>query len=101
MLQDILHTLATPKVVDISNRKPGTVAWLDKSAPKNHLISELDRLQVLKNRADQLFTKVTAEVIQRKCGGKIEADFTVFPTKEMTKVSFFFIITSSNTLCLS
>lgn len=84
-------TLATPKVVDISNRKPGTKAWLDRTAPKNHMLNELNRLHSLKHRADDLQNKVTAETIKRKFGGKVVADFAVYPTKEMTKVSVFII----------
>lgn len=81
-------TLATPKVVDISTRKPGTPVWLDKAAPKNHMLNELKRLQCLKQRADDLRNKVTAETVNRKFGGKVQADFAAFPTNEMTRVGF-------------
>lgn len=81
-------TLATPKVVDISNRKPGSEAWLDRAAPRNCFLNEINRLQALKTRTDQFATKVRTEIVKRKTGCKTKSDFALFPTKEMSKVNY-------------
>lgn len=80
--QEILFALATPKFPPIYKVKPGNgqAAW------KKHFAEENDRMLGLKRRADDFSTRVAAEVVRRKFGGHVEADFSVFPTIEMKKV---------------
>lgn len=84
-VQEILMVLATPKFPPIYKVKPGNgpVAW------QRHFIEEKARMLDLQLRAEAFQSKVAAERVKRKFGGKIETDLTIFPTKEMAKVCFF------------
>ncbi|XP_074029594.1 dynactin subunit 1 isoform X2 [Leptinotarsa decemlineata] len=79
--QEILMALAKPSFPQIYKTKPGNgpAAW------KRHFIEEQNRMLDLKRRAERFQSKVAAETVRRKHGGRIETDFTIFPTKEMTK----------------
>jgi hypothetical protein len=44
-------------MIDISNRAPGTPAWLDRLAPANHLVSEMNKMKDLQKRVDDLQVK--------------------------------------------
>jgi hypothetical protein len=46
--------MANPKVVDISTRVPGTPAWLDRLAPANHLIQEVNKVWDVQKRVKEL-----------------------------------------------
>lgn len=85
LLQEILMSLAKPIVPQIYKLKPGST----KEAFTKHFTDQRQRIAALKMRAQQFQDKVAREVVKRKYGGRINADFTVFPTKEMAKVSFF------------
>lgn len=80
--QEILFTLATPKFPAIYKLKPGNgpAAW------QKHFAEENDKMLYLKRRAEEFQAKVAAEIVRRKYGGHVEADFAVFPTIEMKKV---------------
>lgn len=75
-------TLAKPSFPAIYKVSPNnrTSAW------QRHFIEEKNKIVMLQRRAEQFQSKVAAEAVKRKFGGKIETDFTIFPTKEMTKV---------------
>ncbi|XP_044259661.1 dynactin subunit 1 isoform X3 [Tribolium madens] len=79
--QEILLSLAKPKFPQIYKVKPGNgpAAW------KKHFAEENDKLMDLNRRAREFQTKVANEIIKRKMGGRVEADFAVFPTIEMVK----------------
>lgn len=79
--QEILMSLAKPTFPPIYKVKPGNgqEAWL------RHFTDEQNRIATLKRRAEMFQAKVAQEAIRRKFGGKIEADFNIFPTKEMVK----------------
>nr|XP_015838702.1 PREDICTED: dynactin subunit 1 isoform X2 [Tribolium castaneum] len=79
--QEILMSLAKPKFPQIYKVKPGNgpAAW------KKHFAEENDKLADLNRRAREFQTKVANEIIKRKMGGRVEADFAVFPTIEMVK----------------
>ncbi|XP_049862850.1 dynactin subunit 1 isoform X4 [Schistocerca gregaria] len=83
--KEIYTALATPKVVDISKRFPGSKEWLDHNAPAKHLANEAARLKHLREKVAQLESEAAKFLVKRKTGGKIEADFAVFPTVEMKK----------------
>ncbi|XP_018575471.1 dynactin subunit 1 isoform X5 [Anoplophora glabripennis] len=79
--QEILMALATPKFPPIYKVKPGNgpAAW------QRHFIEEKARMLDLQLRAEAFQSKVAAERVKRKFGGKIETDLVIFPTKEMAK----------------
>ncbi|KAK9712383.1 Dynein associated protein [Popillia japonica] len=79
--KDILNTLAKPEFPPVYNAKRGNGmnAWI------KHFSEEEDKMLNLKNRVDEFRSKVAEQVIKRKHGGYVEADFTIFPTVEMTK----------------
>ncbi|CAG9772136.1 unnamed protein product [Ceutorhynchus assimilis] len=79
--QEILMSLAKPVFPPIYKAKPGNgqAAWL------RHFADEQNRIADLKMRARQFQDKVARETVRRKYGGRIDADFNVFPTKEMVK----------------
>lgn len=79
--QEILMTLATPKFPAVYTAKPGSGVGMWKK----HFAEEDDRLRSLKLRAEEFQSKVAAEIVKRKYGGQVEADFAIFPTCEMTK----------------
>lgn len=58
----------------------GAHAWV------KHFAEEHDKMLNLKRRAEDFQCKVANEAMKRKYGGFVEADFTIFPTVEMTKV---------------
>lgn len=82
-------TLAKPTFPAIYKVSPANrpTAW------QRHFVEEKNKIFNLQKRAEQFQTKVATEAVIRKFGGKIETDFTIFPTKEMTKVSCFIILT--------
>lgn len=83
--QEILFTLATPKFPSIYKLKPGNgpAAW------QKHFAEENEKMLRLKRRADEFRARVAEEIVRRKYGGHVEADFAVFPTIEMKKVLSF------------
>ncbi|KAJ8931890.1 hypothetical protein NQ314_015159 [Rhamnusium bicolor] len=52
---------------------------------KSRVDKEKEKMLSLKRRSEAFQSKVAAERVKRKYGGKIETDFTIFPTKEMVK----------------
>lgn len=75
-------SLAKPVFPPIYKVKPGNgqAAWL------RHFADEQNKIADLKRRAEQFQAKVAQETVKRKYGGRIDADFNVFPTREMVKV---------------
>lgn len=78
-------TLAKPTFPSIYKLSPSSRAF----AWQKHFIDEKNKILILQRRAEQFQSKVSAEAVKRKFGGKIETDFKIFPTKEMTKVGFY------------
>nr|CAD7426657.1 unnamed protein product [Timema monikensis] len=85
LLKEIYADLASPKVLDLSNRVLGMTTGLDYTAPANHRLREQTRRLELRKRVEALQSKVLSEVVKRKSGGKVETDFAVFPSPELTK----------------
>ncbi|XP_066262436.1 dynactin subunit 1 [Euwallacea similis] len=79
--QEILMYMAKPIIPSMRNVKPADVqeAWA------RHFAQDADKKAAFKMRAEQFQAKVVQEVVKRKHGGRIQADFNVFPTKEMVK----------------
>nr|CAD7194602.1 unnamed protein product [Timema douglasi] len=83
--KELYAELASPKVLDLSNRVLGMTPGLDYTVPANHRLREQTRRVELQKRVEALQSKVLSEVVKRKSGGKVEADFAVFPSPELTK----------------
>lgn len=76
-------TLARPTFPAIYKLSPSNRI----SAWQRHFIEEENKMLTLQRRAEQFQSKVANEAVKRKFGAKIQTDFAIFPTKEMTKVS--------------
>ncbi|XP_034231656.1 dynactin subunit 1 isoform X2 [Thrips palmi] len=79
LLKDVHEAWVMPKVVDIT-KKTKTQAPLS-----NQLIEEMSNLHKLKLRTQQLQDLVLTEAVNRRPGCKADADFAIFPSKEMSK----------------
>lgn len=79
--QEILMNLAKPTFPPIYKVKPGNgvQAW------QKHFAEERDRMLDLNRKTEEFRARVAKEIVKRKSGGRVEADFTVFPTLEMVK----------------
>lgn len=75
-------TLAKPSFPSFANVKPGAeeLVW------QRHFADEQNKIADLQKRAQDFQNRAVQETIRRKHGGRIDADFHVFPTKEMVKV---------------
>ncbi|ENN75835.1 hypothetical protein YQE_07565, partial [Dendroctonus ponderosae] len=78
---EILMTLAKPSFPSFANIKPGAeeIVW------KRHFADERNKIADLQKRARHFQNRAIQETIRRKHGGRIDADFHIFPTKEMVK----------------
>ncbi|VEN45973.1 unnamed protein product [Callosobruchus maculatus] len=92
VLENLFKEGATLKKEILSSLAKSSFPQMHKVKPENrveawrrHFLEEKGRILSLKLKAEQFQAKVAAEAVKRKRGGRIEADFTVFPTKEMTK----------------
>lgn len=94
--KEMYHTLATPKLVDLTKRKAGVKPLLDSTSPLHQIKKENDRIEQLNVRAKELITKIVNEAVKRKSGGNIVADFSTFPTNQMAKVSRFLSLEQVN-----
>ncbi|KOX69876.1 hypothetical protein WN51_06221 [Melipona quadrifasciata] len=56
---------------------------LEKAMPVYQLLQRQIVMKELKERTDQLINEVLEEVIQRTVGGMAEANFAIFPNREM------------------
>ncbi|XP_063233174.1 dynactin subunit 1 isoform X2 [Bacillus rossius redtenbacheri] len=83
--KEVYDALARPALLDISNRVPGSPAWADQGAPTRFLAYKQERQLDLQRRVQALQDEVLHEVVKRKAGGKVEADFADFPTRELAK----------------
>ncbi|KAL3270021.1 hypothetical protein HHI36_009077 [Cryptolaemus montrouzieri] len=79
--QEILVTLARPKFPPVYECRSGNVeqAW------KKHFAEERDKWLNLQKTTEEFQAKVAAEILKRRKGGRVEADFAIFPTSEMAK----------------
>ncbi|XP_060529168.1 dynactin subunit 1 [Cylas formicarius] len=79
--QEICMALAKPTFPAIYKCKPG----LSQAAWQRHFLDEQNRIDELRHRAQEFQAKVAQETVKRRSGGKIQADFNMFPTREMVK----------------
>lgn len=87
---DLLRTLyklaASPKVVDLSKRKPGAVPPSNSLTPRAQLEQRAGQLAALSSKLKELQIEVTNFVASQKTGGQIRTDFTTFPTPALAKL---------------
>ncbi|XP_017758177.1 PREDICTED: dynactin subunit 1 isoform X2 [Eufriesea mexicana] len=85
LTKDIKQVMTFPIVPDLRRNKARDLEGppLDKAMPAYQLLQRQIVMNVLKERADQLINEVLEEVIQKTVGGMAEANFAVFPNREM------------------
>ncbi|KAK7862442.1 hypothetical protein R5R35_001346 [Gryllus longicercus] len=83
MKKDLWSSM-TPKVLDISKHSPG--AWEDIKADwVRYETEKAVKEEAAKERARMYLLEAAQEIVKCKRGGSVSADFTTFPTPEMTK----------------
>ncbi|XP_076395255.1 dynactin subunit 1 isoform X2 [Megachile rotundata] len=78
LTKDIKQAMTFPAVPDLRRKKV-----LEKTMPLHQLLQRQIIMRDLKDRADQLVDEVREEIVKRTAGGKAEANFAVFPNREM------------------
>jgi len=86
LLENLQKMSAFPKVVDISNRKPGSVPALSKLTPANHLIEQAATLRDLKRQKEELQGKIQKLIAAQYPGGTSHSSFSSFLSPTFSKV---------------
>ncbi|XP_022080743.1 dynactin subunit 1-like isoform X2 [Acanthaster planci] len=86
LLQELHHLSASPKVVDITQRKPGMVPAIDKAMPIHQLVDRMANMQQLKTSIAQLQNEMQALLSSQRPGAQAKTDFSVFPSADFSKV---------------
>lgn len=86
VLLDELYQLSCPKVVDISNRKPGVKPVIEKAAPRSHIVNHTAKLKSLQKKTEQIQLEVINLVAAHRNGAQVKADFASFPAPALSKV---------------
>ncbi|XP_044753810.1 dynactin subunit 1 isoform X2 [Coccinella septempunctata] len=79
--QEILLNLAKPKFPSVYKYKANNMA----QAWNKHFAEEHSKWLDLERRAQNFQSRVAENILKKKEGGRIKADFATFPTNEMTK----------------
>ncbi|KAK9308816.1 hypothetical protein QLX08_001247 [Tetragonisca angustula] len=85
LTKDIKQVMTFPIVPDLRRNKARDLEGptLEKAMPVYQLLQRQIVMKELKERTDQLINEVLEEVIQRTVGGMAEANFAIFPNREM------------------
>ncbi|XP_018403080.1 PREDICTED: dynactin subunit 1 isoform X1 [Cyphomyrmex costatus] len=75
LVKDVEKTLVYPTVPDLRRKVPETSYY--------YLLERQRNIMQLKERVDELVAQVRREAIKRTPGGRAEANFTVYPNREM------------------
>ncbi|KAL9983797.1 hypothetical protein ACROYT_G006027 [Oculina patagonica] len=86
LLENLQKMSAFPKVVDISNRKPGLVPALSKLTPANHLVERAAILRDLKRQKEELQGKIQKLIAAEYPGGTSQSSFSSFLSPTFSKV---------------
>ncbi|XP_033220366.1 dynactin subunit 1 isoform X2 [Belonocnema kinseyi] len=85
LIKDINKVMIFPAVPDLT--RPTLITReapvLEKAMPAYVLLQRQLTLKELKERADQLASEIREEVVKRTFGGRAEANFAIFPSREM------------------
>nr|KAG5688665.1 hypothetical protein BaRGS_033803 [Batillaria attramentaria] len=76
---------ASPCVVDIAKRKPGSAPITDSSSPAQQLVQRTAHLAALERQATELQVQVTTLLAANRTGGQVRTDFSTFPTPQFAK----------------
>ncbi|KAK7469789.1 hypothetical protein BaRGS_00036216 [Batillaria attramentaria] len=79
---------ASPCVVDITKRKPGSAPITDSSSPAQQLVQRTAHLAALERQATELQVQVTTLLAANRTGGQVRTDFSTFPTPQFAKMLF-------------
>ncbi|XP_033327660.1 dynactin subunit 1 isoform X2 [Megalopta genalis] len=85
LTKDIKQAMTFPTVPDLRRKKTQDVEGptLEKAMPIYQLLHRQMVIRELKQRVDQLVGEVWEEIVKRTKGGMAEANFAVFPNREM------------------
>ncbi|XP_052772029.1 dynactin subunit 1-like isoform X2 [Mya arenaria] len=86
LLKTVSSMSGCPRVVDISNRKPGEAPVSLSMSPKQQLVKNMATLTLLEKRTQELQVQVTTLLAANRTGGQVRTDFSVFPTPEFARV---------------
>lgn len=86
LLENLQKMSAFPKVVDISNRKAGSVPALTKLTPANHLVERTAVLRDLKRQKEELQGKIQKLIAAEYPGGTSHSAFSSFLSPTFSKV---------------
>lgn len=86
LMENLQKMSAFPKVVDISNRKPGSVPALNKLTPANHLVERAAMLRDLKRQKEELQGKIQKLIAAEYPGGISQSSFSSFLSPDFSKV---------------
>ncbi|XP_014615435.1 PREDICTED: dynactin subunit 1 isoform X2 [Polistes canadensis] len=86
LLKDIHNIITFPTVPDLTRNKISSVKTpvLEKSKPIYQLLQRQLLIKQYKEKADRLAGEIREEAVKRNVGGRAEAQFAVFPNREMT-----------------
>ncbi|KAK2585771.1 hypothetical protein KPH14_010379 [Odynerus spinipes] len=86
LLKDIHNVITFPNVPDLTRNKTSSVRTpvLEKSRPIYQLLERQMLIKQYKEKADRLAGEIREEAVKRNVGGRAEAQFAVFPNREIT-----------------
>ncbi|KAL4231416.1 Dynactin subunit 1 [Mactra antiquata] len=86
LLQTVQKLSSCPKVIDISQRKPGSEPVSMVTSPQQQLVRNTANLTVLEKKTQELQVQITMLLAANRTGGQVRTDFSVFPTPEFARV---------------
>ncbi|XP_071827830.1 dynactin subunit 1-like isoform X3 [Apostichopus japonicus] len=86
LMKDLQELSASPRVVDITHRKPGTIPVLDKALPMHQLVERTSRLISLQQTLAEVQLQTEKLVTRQRPGAQTKGDFSKFISSEFAKV---------------
>lgn len=84
LTNDIKQAMTFPTVPDLRRKRVDfEIPALEKATPVYQLLQRQMAMRELKDRVDRLVGEVREEIVKRTAGGMAEANFAVFPNREM------------------
>ncbi|XP_076242224.1 dynactin subunit 1 isoform X2 [Calliopsis andreniformis] len=85
LINDIKQAMTFPTVPDLRRKQSYDFEspTLEKATPVYQLLQRQITMRGLKERVDQLVGEVREEIVKRTAGGMAEANFAIFPNREM------------------
>lgn len=85
LMKDLQQLSSSPRVVDITHRKPGMVPVVDKAHPKHQLVERTNKLITLKQTLAQIQAETEKLVTSQRPGAQTKGDFSRFISSEFAK----------------